>query len=174
MRTSTWLPDSMFAADGLCIPRLPLRSVLTEVTSEKCGLLRPSKADRIFSPGAPPPASAAAGPIPSPKGGPAFLCPLLGFSIRGGLEHAREDIEQLIDLFLLDDERRGKRDDVAGGTHQKPAVERLDEARMCSPSGGIGDGLEFDGADQPDIADVDDVRQAFERMDRILPIGRKL
>src|SRR5262249_938718 len=173
MRTSTWLPDSMFAADRSCIPRLPLRSVLTEVTSEKCGLLRPSKADRIFSPGAPPSVRSSRSD-PLPQGGPAFLCPLLGFSIRGGLEHAREDIEQLIDLFLLDDERRGERDDVAGGTHQKPAVERLDEARMCSPSGGIGGGLEFDGADQPDISDVDDVRQAFERMDRILPIGRKL
>src|SRR5262249_13748720 len=173
MRTSTWLPDSMFAADGLCIPRLPLRSVLTEVTSEKCGLLRPSNADRIFSPGAPP-APAAAGPIPSPQGGPAFLCPLLGFSIRGGLEHAREDIEQLIDLFLLDDERRGERGDVAGGTPPKPPGGRLDEGRLCAPSAGIGDGPELDGADQPDIADVDDVRQAFERMNRTLPIGRKL
>src|SRR5262249_50437154 len=137
MRTSTWLPDSMFAADGLCIPRLPLRSVLTEVTSEKCGLLRPSNADRIFSPGAPP-APAAAGPIPSPKGGPAFLCPLLGFSIRGGLEHAREDIEQLIDLFLLDDERRGGGGCVSWGTPPTAPGGGPLEARDFSPFRGRG------------------------------------
>src|SRR5262249_58943933 len=130
---SRGLTDSMFAADRTCCPRLPLRTVLTEVTSEKCGLLRPSKADRIFSPGAPPSVRSSRSD-PLPQGGPAFLCPLLGFSIRGGLEHAREDIEQLIDLFLLDDERRGGGDDVAGGTAQKPAVEGPSAARLGPPA----------------------------------------
>ena len=47
--------------------------------------------------------------------------------------------------------------------------------RACARlPGASGIGLELDGADQPDIADVDDVRQALERVDGLLPIGRKL
>ena len=38
----------------------------------------------------------------------------------------------------------------------------------------VWDWIELDGANQPDIADVDDVRQAFQRVNRLLPIGREL
>src|SRR3990170_664808 len=90
------------------------------------------------------------------------------------LEDAGKDLDKLIDLLLLDDERRRERDDVAGCAHQESAVERLDEARMGAFARFAGDGLQLDGADQPDIADVDDMRQALQRMHRLLPIGRKL
>ena len=53
-------------------------------------------------------------------------------------------------------------------------IESLDESRMRASARRIRDGIELYGADQPDIADVDNMRQAFERMDRVLPIGRKL
>ena len=36
-----------------------------------------------------------------------------------------------------------------------------------------GNGIQLDGADQSDIADVDDVGQAFERVHRLFPIGRE-
>ncbi len=51
------------------------------------------------------------------------------FSIRS-LEHAREDIDELVDLLLFDDERRRERDDVTGGADEEAALERLDEARV--------------------------------------------
>src|SRR3990170_3833366 len=95
------------------------------------------------------------------------------FSIRS-LEHAREDIDQLVDLLLFDDERRRERDDVTGGADEEAALERLDEARVGALRWLAGDGIELDGADQPDIANVDDVRKALERVDRVLPIRRKL
>ena len=57
---------------------------------------------------------------------------------------------------------------------RRPRLERLDEARMRALARLAGDGIELDGADQPDIADVDDVRKAFQRMDGVLPIRRKL
>src|SRR3990170_7898593 len=95
------------------------------------------------------------------------------FSIRS-LEHAREDIDQLVDLLLFDDERRLERDDVTGGADEEAALERFDEEGVGALSRLAGDGIELDGADQPDIADVDDVRKALERVDRILPIGCQL
>ena len=91
------------------------------------------------------------------------------------LEDASENIDELVDLLLLDDQRRRERDGVAGGAHEEAAIERLDEARSAPAAIGLlWDRIELDGADQPDIADVDDVRQTFQRMNRLLPIGRKL
>src|SRR3972149_5634447 len=95
------------------------------------------------------------------------------FSIRS-LEHAREDIDELVDLLFLEYERRRERDDVTGGADEEAALERLDEARVGALRWLAGDGIELDGADQPDIANVDDVRKALERVDCVLPIGRKL
>ena len=85
-----------------------------------------------------------------------------------------KNIDELVDLLLLDDQRRRQRNGVAGGPNQEPALERLDEARMGALAGLARDRIELDGADQPDIADVDDMRQALQRMDRVLPIGREL
>src|SRR3989337_3317862 len=95
------------------------------------------------------------------------------FSIRS-LKHARQDIDELVDLLLFDDERRRERDDVTGGADQEAALERLDEARVGALRWLAGDGIALDGADQPDIANVDDVRKALERVDCVLPIGRKV
>ena len=86
------------------------------------------------------------------------------FSIRS-LEDAREDIDELVDLLLFDDERRRERDDVTGGADEEAALERLDEVHVGALRRLAGDGIELDGADQPDIADVDDVRKALERVD---------
>src|SRR4030042_1426732 len=95
------------------------------------------------------------------------------FSIRS-LKHARQDIDELVDLLLFDDERRRERDDVTGGADQEAALERLDEERVGALCRLAGVGIELDSADQPDIANVDDVRKALERVDCVLPIGRKL
>src|ERR1700687_1434536 len=95
------------------------------------------------------------------------------FSIRS-LEDAREDIEELVDLLLFDDERRRERDDVTGGTDQEAALERLDEVHVGALRRLTGDGIELDGADQPDVADVEAVRKALERVDCVRPIRRKL
>src|SRR6516165_4160037 len=94
-------------------------------------------------------------------------------SIRG-LEDARENLEELIDLALLDNKRWRKRDNVAGGAHQETSIERLDEAGMRPLRRFARNRIELDSANQSDIADIDDMRQAFERVHRVLPIGRKL
>ena len=57
------------------------------------------------------------------------------------LEDAGKDIDELVDLALLDDQRRRQRDDVAGGADQEPALERLEEgaeARAWSAAPAIG------------------------------------
>src|SRR6185503_11032537 len=90
------------------------------------------------------------------------------------LEDAGKDLDELSDLLLLDDERRRERDDVAGGADQESAAERLDEAGMGALRRLVGYGLKLNCPNQPDIADVDDVGQALQRMHRLLPIGRKL
>ena len=60
---------------------------------------------------------------------------------------------------LLDDQRRRHGDDVAGGADQDAVLEGLDEGREGPLGRRAGDGLELDRADQPDVADVDDMRQ---------------
>ena len=74
----------------------------------------------------------------------------------------------------MDDQRRRQGDDVAGRAHEDAAVEGLDEARVRAPAGFVREGLELDGADETDVADVDDVRQAAQGMHCLLPIRRQL
>src|SRR6476660_4256492 len=78
------------------------------------------------------------------------------------LEDAREDLDELVNLVLLDNEWRRKRDDVTGGADEETALERLDEAGMGALARLDLDGIKLDGTDQPYIANVDNVRKALE------------
>src|SRR5260221_2446455 len=89
------------------------------------------------------------------------------------LEHVGERAEQRVDLFLVDDERRRQRDDVAGGADQHPLVVTGEEGIEGALRRLAGDGIELDAADDAKIAHVDDIRQAAHRMRRLLPIGRE-
>ena len=55
------------------------------------------------------------------------------------------------------------RDGVAGGADQDALLEGLEEGREGALGRLAGDRLEFDGADQAEIAHVDDVRQPLQR-----------
>src|SRR5512138_733475 len=58
------------------------------------------------------------------------------------LQHLAKRLIQPIDLRLLDDERRGQRDDVRRHTDQHPGLEGLHEGLVGAPAGRPGTGLE--------------------------------
>src|SRR5476651_1849825 len=74
-------------------------------------------------------------------------------------QHLGENAEQLVDLILLDDQRRRECDDITGGADQQPLLETFHErfigprTRLARPR------RQLDAGDQADVADVDDVRQ---------------
>ena len=89
------------------------------------------------------------------------------------LQHLGDRAEQLVDLRLVDDQRRRQRDDVAGGADQHALVSKHFRKTSKARAVGLpGDRLQLDAADQAEVADVDDVRQALQRVRRVLPIGR--
>src|SRR3954467_2477525 len=89
------------------------------------------------------------------------------------LEHVGERAEQRVDLFLLDDERRRQRDDVAGRADQHALVVAGEEGVEGALRRLARDRLELDAADDAEIAHVDDMRQAAHGMRRLFPIRRE-
>ena len=67
-------------------------------------------------------------------------------------------------MGLFDDQGRRHGDDVAGGADQDARLERFDESREGALGRRTGNRLEFDRADQPEVADVDDMRQPLQRV----------
>ena len=86
------------------------------------------------------------------------------------LQHLRQRPEELVDLGLGDDQRRRQRDDVAGGADQQPLLVGLEEGGEGALGRRAGDRLELDRADQAAVPEVDDVRQALEAVERVLPV----
>jgi hypothetical protein len=80
------------------------------------------------------------------------------------LEDCAQFVEQFVDLVLRDDQRRRQRDDVAGGADQQAVVIGLQEGREGALGRLAGNRLQLDGADQAEIADVDDMRAVLQRM----------
>ena len=70
-------------------------------------------------------------------------------------------VDELVDVLLLDDQRRGQGDDVAGRADQAALLESLDEGGEGPLRRLAADRLQLDGADQADVADVDDVPASF-------------
>ncbi|MNF02569.1 hypothetical protein D3C80_2017320 [compost metagenome] len=79
-------------------------------------------------------------------------------------EHVAKLAEQFVDLRLGDDQRRRQRDDVAGGADQEAVLIGLQEGVEGTLGRLAGDRLQFDRADQADIADVDDIWAILEGM----------
>jgi hypothetical protein len=74
-------------------------------------------------------------------------------------------------ICIVHDQRRRQRDDVAGAAHQQPAVvEAAPEHLVAAAAGGIAARRQLDRADQPEVADVDHVGQALQRMQPFLPV----
>ncbi len=73
---------------------------------------------------------------------------------------------------LLDDQRRRQREDVAGEAHHHAGLEALDVHFQSAPADRACARLELDAADQAEIADVDHVPRALERMQRRLELRR--
>src|SRR5438552_10662394 len=121
--------------------------------------------------------------------GAAIQSPLISFLRSGGGSRRRptgrsslvyraqnvpDMIDQFVDLALGDDQRRRQRDDVARGADKRPALECLYERREGPLGRASGDRRQLDRADQADIANVDDMRLALQRMQRVFPIRRQL
>src|SRR3546814_630226 len=96
----------------------------------------------------------------------------------GGLVERAQDFaegpEHLVDMTLLDDERRGERDDVARGADQQALLVAFEEGVEGALRRLAGARLQLDAGDDAEIAQVDDVAGPLERMDGIFPIGRQV
>src|SRR5271166_6521941 len=80
-------------------------------------------------------------------------------------------LHDLADLFLADDEGRGQFNRVAGrADHDARVEERMLERPIAAEARAARNRREIDRAGQADAADVDDVGQAFEAHDRVIPL----
>src|SRR5437899_6401631 len=73
-------------------------------------------------------------------------------------------------MALLDDQRRRQRKGIAAHAQVKPAIEAVDHDVIAARADAVATRRDFDCAHQADIADVYDVGQAFQRMQRIAPV----
>ena len=72
--------------------------------------------------------------------------------------------------LLLDDQRRRERDDVARDAHEQSLLECAQEHVEAARPGLARNRLQLDRADQPEIAQVDHVRQTLERVHAVRPV----
>ena len=87
------------------------------------------------------------------------------------MQHLGQSADQLIYFGSGDDQRRAHRDDVAGGADQNTLVIRPQECLKPALGRLAWNTFQFYRADQAHVADVDDMRQAAQRMQRVLPVG---
>src|SRR5262249_50918832 len=85
-------------------------------------------------------------------------------------QHLAQLIEHLVDVGLLDDERRREGDDVAGDADEQAVLIGLQEGVEGAPADLAGERLELDPADETEVAQVDDALHALQGVDGILPI----
>src|SRR5262249_32045155 len=76
----------------------------------------------------------------------------------GRLYRLASDLDVLVDLALLDDQRRRHGDAIAGLAHHQPKLEGLDEGVVAARAGRILAGLKIDPGSEAEVADVGDAR----------------
>ena len=91
----------------------------------------------------------------------------------GRLQNHRQRVEELIDLTLGDDEWWGHRDDIASLANKQVVLKCFHEPVVGAFRWFAGCGIEFDCPDEADVANIDDVRQAFQGVQPLFPIRRK-
>src|ERR1043165_2998600 len=79
-------------------------------------------------------------------------------------------LEDAIDLRRLDDERRGEGERGPGPPPQRAGLQDLEERFVRARPRLAGARLELDRAHQADVADIDDVALAFQRVDPLLEL----
>src|SRR3954453_17065193 len=79
-----------------------------------------------------------------------------------GLDRLAGDLDDLVDLVLLDDQRRRHGERVARLAPPQAGVEGLPE-RLVAARTDRAFGREVDAAGEPEVADVGDVGQALQR-----------
>src|SRR5690606_7513422 len=84
-------------------------------------------------------------------------------------QHLTESCDDLVDLLALDNERWRKCDRVARDPHQHATFETAGKCFVGTCSRRVRPRLQLDRADEPDVADVDDVRCITQRMDGLFP-----
>jgi hypothetical protein len=89
--------------------------------------------------------------------------------LRYGLDRRADRANELVDLPLVDDQRRRERNDVAGDAGEDTAVEAVDEDLEASGTGRTRPGLELDPADESQVTNVNDV--GTERGSRLARTG---
>src|SRR5215468_2701087 len=70
-------------------------------------------------------------------------------------QHLAQLIEHLVDVGLLDDERRREGDDVAGDADQQAVLVGPQEGFEGAGAGFAGARLQFDAAEEAEVAQVD-------------------
>ena len=84
-----------------------------------------------------------------------------------------DGFHDLVDLALLDDEGRRDGEDVAGLAHENAVLVAIEEHIVAALAGLAWARFKLDAGNEAYIADVDDVRAAPQRMDRLLHGWRK-
>src|SRR3954467_4381872 len=90
-----------------------------------------------------------------------------------GLDRLAGDLDDLVDLVLLDDQRRRHGERVARLAHHQAEIEGLHE-RLVAARADRPLGSEIDAAGHAEVADVGDVGQALQRVHALLPVRRQL
>src|SRR5258707_11473187 len=70
-------------------------------------------------------------------------------------QHLADGAEDLVDVALVDDQRRRQRDDVAGGADQQALVVTAQEGLEGPLGRPPGKRLQLDGGDQAETAQID-------------------
>src|SRR5215207_2330130 len=86
------------------------------------------------------------------------------------LDRVAKDRNHIVDMALLDDQGRRHRKAVAAHAEIKPAIEAIHHHVITARADAVAARRQLNRAHQADIADVDDVRQALERMQCIAPV----
>ena len=86
-------------------------------------------------------------------------------------ESRGEAIDDLVDLPFLDDQRRRERYDVASLPDENAVLEAVHQNVVCPLARFVRPRLQLDPGNEPEIADIDDMRAAAQRVDRLLPEG---
>src|SRR5690606_14097320 len=69
-------------------------------------------------------------------------------------QHACEQAEHLVDMLLLDDERRRERDDIAGRADEQPLLEAFEESLERARRRLAGPGFQLDRPDKAKVAKI--------------------
>src|SRR5438034_131899 len=86
------------------------------------------------------------------------------------LEYFPHRVEDALDLRFLDDQRRREGEGIAGIADEDARLEALHQPVVAAAAGGSRLRRQLDRAHQAEVADVDDVALALQRVDRVFPV----